>query len=96
MLEDAQTEVKEISGEFHKRTVTTSAFFFALLMEQVGQCARKYIHQGREAEDLPADIADIIVACLCYLNWLDESAGKAFEKALEKHKRDIELLMHAR
>jgi len=96
MIRDAQKAVKEISGEFHKRTVTTSAFFFALLMEQVGQCARKYIHQGREAEGLPEDIMDIMIACLCYLNWLDSDAEKPFNEALEKHRRNIELLMHAK
>lgn len=96
MIRDAQKAVKEISGEFHKRTVTTSAFFFALLMEQIGQCARKYIHQGREAEGLPEDIMDIIIACLCYLNWLDSDAEKSFNEALEKHRRNIELLMRAK
>ena len=96
MLSDAQKEVEKISGDFHKRTVTTSAFFFALLMEQIGQCARKYIHEGREAKSLSEDVADIMVGCFCYLNWLDKDANKAFENALKKHENNIELLVHAK
>lgn len=96
MIREAQEAVRDVSGDFHKRTVTTSAFFFALLMEQIGQCARKYIHEGREAEGMPEDIMDIVIACLCYLNWLDSDAEKAFDSALEKHRKDIELLAHAR
>ena len=92
-LKPLQEKIYEISGEFHKRTVYTSAFFFALLMEQVGQCAIKYMHQGRSAPSIDEDLTDIIVACLCYLNWLGKDADKAFEKSLEKHRRNIRLLM---
>jgi len=91
-LKSAQEAVREISGDFHKRTVWTSSFFFALLMEQVGQCAINYMHKGRAATRMDEDVADIVIACLCYLNWLDEDADRAFRKALKKHRRNIELL----
>jgi len=87
-----QEKVYEISGEFHKKTVYTSAFFYALLMEQVGQCAIKYMHQGRSAPNIEEDVTDIIVACLCYLNWIGKDADKALEKSLEKHRKHIQLL----
>lgn len=94
-LKELQEKVREISGEFHKKTVYTSAFFFALLMEQIGQCAIKYMHHGRDAAHIEEDVADIIIACLCYLNWLGKDADEAMEKSLEKHKRNIQLLMAA-
>jgi NTP pyrophosphatase (non-canonical NTP hydrolase) len=95
-LSEAQEEIRSVSGEFHKRTVATGGFFYALLMEQIGQCARKFMHQGEEIEDIAEDITDIIVACLCYLNWLDEDADEAWEKSFEKHKRNIQILTQAR
>lgn len=94
-LKPLQEKIYEISGEFHKKTVYTSAFFYALLMEQVGQCAIKYMHQGRNAPNIEEDVADIIIACLCYLNWLGVDADEAFKKALEKHRENVRLLMAA-
>ncbi len=92
MLKDAQEAVRQISGEFHKKTVTTSAFFHSLLAEQLGQVAHSYFHRGREAPDIEVDIADVALCCLAYLNWLGKDASEAFAKSLEKHKRVVEAL----
>ena len=89
MLTQAQEAVQEISGEFHQCTVGTSAFFHSLVAEQLGQVARIYVHQGHLAEDIEVDIADIIVCCLAYLNWLSRDGSEAFEKALVKHRQAI-------
>ena len=90
VLEKAQTKVKEISFEAHKERVYTSAFFVTLLTEQVGQIAEKYLDQGRHGRDIEADITDVILVCLAYLNWLEKDASSNFEKSLEKHRRAIE------
>ncbi len=89
MLKQAQEAVREISGEFHKRTVDTSAFFHSLVAEQLGQAAHAYLHWGRRAPGIDVDIADIIVCCLAYLNWVGVDASEAFEKALAKHEGAI-------
>jgi len=92
MLKQAQDAVRAISDDFHKRTVTTSAFFHSLLAEQFGQVAHSYFHGGREAKDIGVDIADVVLVCLAYLNWLGKDASAAFERSLEKHKRVVESL----
>jgi len=89
MLKEAQEAVKKISYGAHKKEVFTSSFFIALLAEQVGQVAEKYISEGRLGRDLEVDIADIIVVSLAYLNWLEKDASEAFRKALEKHEKAI-------
>ena len=89
MLKEAQEAVKRISYEAHKKEVFTSSFFIALLAEQVGQAAEKYITEGRLGKDIEVDIADIVVVSLAYLNWLEKDASDAFEKSLEKHERAI-------
>jgi NTP pyrophosphatase (non-canonical NTP hydrolase) len=85
MLKEAQGTVKKISHASHKKEVFTSSFFIALLAEQVGQVAEKYIGEGRLGKDIEVDITDIIVVSLAYLNWLEKDASKAFRKSLEKH-----------
>jgi NTP pyrophosphatase (non-canonical NTP hydrolase) len=95
-LSELQEEIRKISGEFHKETVATGAFFYALLMEQIGQCARKFMHQGKETEDIAEDIADIVIACLCYLNWVGVDADKAWQRSFAKHRRNIQILAQAR
>ncbi len=90
MLKDAQGAVRKISGDYHKKWVTTSAFYHSLITEQLGQVAHSYMHGGRYAKDIEADIADVILCCLAYLNWLDKDASAAFEKSLQKHKRIVE------
>jgi len=89
VLKEAQEKVKKISYNAHKKEVFTSSFFIALLTEQVGQVAEKYIGEGRLGKDIEVDIADIIVASLAYLNWLEKDASEAFRKALEKHEKAI-------
>lgn len=89
MLEKAQSAVKEISGDFHKKTAETSGFFYTLILEQLGKAAHKYMHEGRYAKDVELDIAAVILSCLAYLNWIDRDASKAFAKALEKHKKKV-------
>lgn len=91
-LKEAQEAVKSISYETYKTQIFTSSFFVALLAEQVGQVAHKYIHEGRHAKDIEVDIADIIVAGLDYLNWLEKDATDAFQKSLEKHKKAVETM----
>lgn len=91
-LKEAQEAVKNISYETHKTQIFTSSFFISLLTEQTGQAAHKYIHEGRHAKDIEVDIADIIVAALNYLNWLEKDATEAFQKALEKHKKALETM----
>jgi len=92
MLNDAQEEVRKISGEYHKKYATTPAFYHSLIVEQLGQVAHSYMHEGRHAKDINVDIADVILCCLAYLNWLDEDASAAFKKSLEKHRKKIEKL----
>ncbi|MEM2192493.1 MAG: hypothetical protein QXG38_02630 [Candidatus Hadarchaeales archaeon] len=90
MLEKAQEAVRKISGDYHKKWVKTSTFYHSVILEQLGQVAHSYIHGGRYAERIDEDIADVILCCLAYLNWLDKDASAAFKKSLEKHKRIIE------
>lgn len=89
MLKEAQEAVKKISYETHKKEVFTSAFFITLLAEQMGQVAEKYMEEGRFGKEIEADIADVIVVSLAYLNWLEKDASEAFRKSLEKHERAI-------
>jgi len=89
MLKEAQAAVKKISYESHKKEVFTSSFFIALLTEQVGQVAEKYMEEGRLGKDIEVDIADTIVVSLAYLSWLEKDASEAFKKSLEKHERAI-------
>jgi len=91
-LKEAQESVKKISYEIHKTQVFTSSFFIALMAEQLGQVAHKYIHEGRHAKDIEVDIADVVLACLAYLNWLEKDASEAFQKSLEKHQKAIETM----
>ncbi|MDH7606801.1 MAG: hypothetical protein QHH12_03390 [Candidatus Bathyarchaeota archaeon] len=88
-MKEAQEAVKRISYEAHKKEVFTSGFFITLLAEQVGQVAEKYIDEGRMGKDIEVDIADVIVASLAYLNWLEKDASEAFKKSLEKHENAI-------
>ena len=90
MLKDAQRAVRKISGDYHKKWVTTSAFYHSMISEQLGQVAHSYMHGGRYAKDIEVDIADVILCCLAYLNWLDKDASTAFEKSLQKHRRVVE------
>lgn len=95
-ISELQKDIKTISGNFHKETVNSAAFFYALLMEQIGQCARKFMHHSGQNSDIAEDITDIIVGCLCYLNWLGADGNHAWKKSFDKHKKNIELLIHAR
>ncbi len=90
MLKDAQEAVRKISGEYHKKHATTSAFYHSLLVEQLGQVAHSYMHEGRHSKGIDVHIADVILCSLAYLNWLDEDASAAFRKSLEKHKMVLE------
>ena len=63
-----------------------------MLAEQLGQVAHAYVHGGRHAEGIEVDIADIMVVCLAYLNWLGVDASQAFEAALIRHREAIESL----
>jgi NTP pyrophosphatase (non-canonical NTP hydrolase) len=94
-LKEAQDEVQKISKKYDEKNVYTSAFFIALIEEQLGQIAEKYLHQGREAPDIEVDIADVIVCSLAYLNWLGKDASVAFAKALKKHEARIKALQKA-
>lgn len=89
MLKEAQETVKKVSYASHKKEVFTSSFFIALLAEQVGQVAEKYMKEGRLGKDIEVDIADIVVVSLAYLNWLEKDASEAFRKSLEKHAKAI-------
>ena len=94
MLKDAQEAVGKISRDYSKKVVTTSAFYHSLILEQLGQVAHSYMHSGRYAKDMEEDIADVILSCLAYLNWLDRDASAAFKKSLAKHKRVVDELKH--
>lgn len=91
-LKEVQESVKDISHEIHKSQVFTSSFFIALMSEQVGQVAHKYIHEGRHAKDIEVDIADVALVSLAYLSWLEKDASEAFKKSLEKHRKAIEAI----
>ncbi len=90
-LKEAQESVKKVSYETNKAKVYTSAFFIALMAEQVGQVAEKYLHQGRYPKDIEVDITDVVLVSLAYLNWLEKDATQAFKKSLAKHEKAIEL-----
>jgi len=90
VMKQAQESVRKISSNYHKKWVTTSAFYHTLIAEQLGQVAHAYMHGGRYAKDIDVDIADVILCCLAYLNWLDKDASAAFGKSLQKHKRIVE------
>jgi len=47
------------------------------------------MEEGRFGKEIEADIADVIVVSLAYLNWLEKDASEAFRKSLEKHERAI-------
>ncbi|MGQ9625079.1 MAG: hypothetical protein ACUVT9_06890 [Candidatus Bathycorpusculaceae bacterium] len=96
MLKEAQEAVKKISYEAHKKEVFTSSFFIALLAEQVGQVAEKYIAEGRLGKEIEVDIADVIVVSLAYLNWLEKDGSEAFKKSLEKHEKAIKRFLEQR
>ncbi len=96
MLKNAQEAVRGISGGYHKKYATTSAYFHSLVTEQMGQVALSYMLRGRYAKDIEVDIADVILACLAYLNWLDKDASAAFKKSLEKHRRVLKKLKRKR
>ncbi|MGQ9641451.1 MAG: hypothetical protein ACUVUF_04915 [Candidatus Bathycorpusculaceae bacterium] len=96
MLNEAQEAVKKISYEAHKKEVFTSSFFIALLAEQVGQVAEKYIAEGRLGKEIEVDIADVIVVSLAYLNWLEKDGSEAFKKSLEKHEKAIKRFLEQR
>jgi NTP pyrophosphatase (non-canonical NTP hydrolase) len=96
MLKEAQEAVKRISYNAHKKEVFTSSFFIALLAEQVGQVAEKYISEGRLGKEVEVDIADVIVVSLAYLNWLEKDGSEAFKKSLEKHERAIKRFLEQR
>jgi len=85
-LKEAQEAVGNISKDYNKENVYSSSFFISLLSEQVGQVAEKYVHKGREAAGIEVDVADVIVCCLAFMNWLSKDASTSFEKALRKHK----------
>ena len=92
MLKEAQAAVGKISRDYSKKVVTTSAFYHSLILEQLGQVAHSYMHGGRHADKMDEDIADVILSCLAYMNWLEKDASAAFVKSLEKHKRVVEEL----
>lgn len=94
-MKEAQYEVQKISKKYNEKSVYTSAFFIALIEEQLGQVAEKYLHQGREAPDIEVDIADVIVCSLAYLNWLGKDASAAFTRALKKHEARLKTLQKA-
>lgn len=94
-MKEAQYEVERISKKYDEKSVYTSAFFIALIEEQLGQVAEKYLHHGREAPDIEVDIADVIVCSLAYLNWLGKDASAAFAMALKKHEARMKALQKA-
>ncbi|MEM3673450.1 MAG: hypothetical protein QW468_04425 [Candidatus Bathyarchaeia archaeon] len=96
MLKEAQEAVKRISYDAHKKEVFTSSFFIALLAEQVGQIAEKYVTEGRLGKNIEVDIADVIVVSLAYLNWLEKDGSEAFQKSLEKHEKAIKRFLEQR
>ena len=91
-MKEAQEEVGKISKEVNRESVYSSSFFISLLAEQLGQVAEKYVHTGREAPGIEVDVADIIVCCLAFLNWLDKDASPSFDKALKKHRARLKAL----
>lgn len=93
-LVEAQERIREISEQYDREMVYTSAFFITLLNGQLGSIADKYlaIEGGRRAEGIEVDIADMVVCSLAYLNWLGKDASEAFRKALKKHEEKLATL----
>ncbi|NWF86314.1 hypothetical protein HXY32_00630 [Candidatus Bathyarchaeota archaeon] len=71
----SEPKKKRISYEANTKEIFTSNFFITLLAEQVGQIAEKYVAEGWFGKDIEVDIADVIVASLAYLNWLEKDAA---------------------
>lgn len=88
-LGEAQGRIREISERYDKEMVYSSAFFITLLNGQLGSVATKYLSDGRRAENMEVDIADILVCSLAYLNWLGKDATEAFLKSLQKHEAKL-------
>jgi len=93
-LESAANLCREVALEVHRQKITTSAGFITLIAEQVGDIAKAYWHEGREAVDIPEEVTDTIVVGLCYLNWLgltNEKIEACFQNSLAKLRRHMEI-----
>ncbi len=93
-LESAVNLCREVAFEVQRQKITTSAGFITLIAEQVGDIAKAYWHEGREAVDIPEEVTDMIVVGLCYLNWLgltNEKIEACFQSSLAKLKRHMEI-----
>jgi len=93
-LESAANLCREVALEVHRQKITTSAGFITLIAEQVGDIAKAYWHEGREAVDIPEEVTDMIVVGLCYLNWLglaNEKIETCFQNSLAKLRRHMEV-----
>jgi len=93
-LESAANLCREAALEVHRQKITTSAGFITLIVEQVGDIAKAYWHEGREAVDIPEEVTDMIVVGLCYLNWLgltNEKIEACFQSSLAKLRRHMEI-----
>jgi hypothetical protein len=83
-----------VALEVHRQKITTSAGFITLIAEQIGDIAKAYWHEGREAVDIPEEVTDMIVVGLCYLNWLgltNEKIDTYFQNSLAKLRRHMEI-----
>jgi len=93
-LESAARLCREAALEVQRQKITTSAGFITLIAEQVGDIAKAYWHEGREAADIPEEVTDMIVVGLCYLNWLgltNENIERCFQNSVAKLKRQMEI-----
>jgi len=88
-LESAANLCRQMALEVQRQKITTSAAFITLIVEQVGDIAKAYWHEGREAADIPEEVTDMIIVGLCYLNWLglsNEKIENCFQNSLAKLK----------
>jgi len=93
-LESAANLCRKVAFEVQRQKITTSAGFITLIAEQVGDIAKAYWHEGREAVDIPEEVTDMIVVGLCYLNWLgltNEKIEACFQSSLAKLRRHMEV-----
>jgi hypothetical protein len=99
-LDDIANECGKIALDIHRHSIYTFAGFIALLTEQLGQVSQRYWHETTRSKensqkpnpDLATDICDVIVQCVCALNWLgfnNYDINIALNRSLEKLRKAV-------
>jgi len=94
MIKELVNRCRLIAGERNRERIVTASAFIALITEQLGQVAHVYWDEGgREAlAKNPHHICDVIVQCVCLLDWLGltlDDIEKALRESLIKLEKAI-------